>query len=381
MFTTTARYHNNRLSSIATVLLGLASLFGLQSCDDLDLDTSSSSVTVTGGSVTEGDSGTRSIAFTVSLSEPSDEHIFVDYATSDGTAVAGADYTATSGTLAVLAGATSTIVTVDVAGDTEFEFDETLTLTLSNPVSAVLSAVASATGTITDDDDADPEGYFTGVANVNNTDYNDMAGIAYNNRLIMFSPSANVLYDIAITSISDMDYTGTVEVYLNGNALKGSITVSGTTNEAQIKGTFAGGTGFAIGSFDILFDTQNNRGATLARIETSGQQWNGDVYGYVTDTGGFTSDLTGFYTGYDDAVPSCIYTGNFVIPDSNLNVYMMDHDVLDNVLENVLDEVTCGYIAEGHTGFASVIDNIGTDDKLVYAFTNGMLSLFAIMHR
>lgn len=158
MFTTTARYHTNRLSSIATVLLGLASIVVLQSCDDLDLDTSSSTVTITGGSVTEGDSGTRSIAFTVSLSEPADDHIFVDYATSDGTAVAGADYAATSGTLAILAGATSTIVTVDVAGVTEFEFDETLTL--SNPVAAVLAAVASATGTIADDDNADPAGYF-----------------------------------------------------------------------------------------------------------------------------------------------------------------------------------------------------------------------------
>ena len=316
MFTTTARYHNNRLPSIATVFLCLASLIGLQSCENLDLDTSSSTVTVTGGSVIEGDSGIRSIAFTVAISEPSNDNTFVDYATSDGTAVAGADYSATSGTLAILAGATSTIVTVDVAGDTEFEFDETLTLTLSNPVAAVLGAVASATGTITDDDDADPEGYFTGVANVNSIDYSDMAGIAYNNRLLMFSPTANVLYDIAITSISDTDYTGTVEVYLNGNALKGSITVSGTTNESQIQGTFAGGTGFAVGSFDILYDTQNNRGATFPRVETetSGLQWNGDVYGFVTDTGGFTTDLTEFYTGSDDALDtSCAYTGRLMM--------------------------------------------------------------------
>lgn len=378
MFTISARYQKSRLPSISTLLLCLASLVGLQSCDNLVLDTPSSTLTVTGGSVTEGDSGTRSIAFTVALSEPLADHTFADYATSDGTAVAGIDYAATSGTLAILAGATSTIVTVDVAGDTEFEFDETLALTLSNPVTAVLGEVASATGTITDDDDADPEGYYTGVANVNNTNYNDMAGIAYNNRLMMFSPTANVLYDIDIISITETDYTGTVEVYLNGNALKGSITVSGSTNEAQIQGTFAGGTGYAVGSFDILFDTQNNRGATLARIETSGQPWKGDVYGYVTATGGLTTNTTGFYTGYDDdAVTSCSYSGDFVIPDSNLNIYMMDHDVLDDVL----DKVTCGYIAEGHTGFASVIDTTGTDDTLVYAFANGMLSLFAIMHR
>ena len=374
MSTNAACYNHNCLSAIAAVLLGGASLFGLQSCDNLeDLDAPLASVTVTGGSVTEGDSGTRSIAFTVTLSAPTDTNTFIDYATSDGTAVAGADYTATSRTLAILASATSTIVTVDVAGDTAFEFDETLILTLSNPDAAVLDAVASATGTITDDDDANPKGYFTGVANVNSTNYNDVMGIAYNNRLMVFSPTANVLYDIAITSVSVTDYTGTVEVYLNGNVLTGSITVSGTTNESQIQGTFAGGTGFAVGSFDILFDTRNNRGATLARIETSGLQWNGNVYGFVTETGEFATNLTGFYTGTDDEVPSCVYTGDFVIPDSNLNIYMMDHDVLDNG--------ACNFIAEAHTGFASVIDNIGTDDKLVYAFANGILSLFPIMDR
>ncbi len=373
MFITTARYNDYSLSTIAAVLLGCASIFGLQSCDSIDPATPSASVTVTGGSVMEGDAGTRSITFTVAISAPVSENALVDYATSDGTAVAGADYTATTGRLAILAGATSAIVTVDVAGDTAFEFDETLTLTLSNPVAVVLGAEASATGTITDDDDADPKGYFTGVANVNNTNYNDMMGIAYNNRLMLFSPMANVLYDIAITSVSVTDYTGTVDVYVNGNVLKGSITVSGTTNESQIQGTFAGGTGFAVGSFDILFDTQNNRGATLSRIETSGLPWSGDVYGFVTETGEFTTSLTGSYTGFDDDVPSCIYTGNYVIPDSNFNVYQMDHDVLDNG--------SCVFITEDHTGFASVIDDIGTNDKLVYAFANGTLSLFAIMSR
>jgi hypothetical protein len=313
----------------------------------------------------------------VTLSEPSDANVLVDYATSDGTAVAGADYTATTGTVAIPAGATSTIVTVEVVGDTAFEFDETLTLTLSNPVDAVLGPVASAIGTISDDDNANPRGYFTGVADLNSNIYSDITGLGYNNRLMMFSPTANVLYDIAITTISETDFTGTVEVYLNGNALKGNITVSGTTNESQIQGTFAGGTGFAVGSFDILFDTQNNRGATLERIETSGAQWNGDVYGFVTATGGLSINSAGFYTGSDDAVPSCAYSSDLVIPDSTLNIYMMNHDVVDNVLERK----RCNFITEGYTGFASIIDNIGTDDTLVYAFTNGTLSLFATMNR
>ncbi len=148
----TANINKNKgLSTIAVVLMG-AAVFGLQSCSSGGDDTPPASVTVTGGSVTEGDAGTQSITFTVTSSAAAGASTTVDYATSDGTAVAGTDYTATTGTLAIPAGATSAIVTVDVTGDTAFEFDETLTLTLSNPVAAVLGTTASAIGTIMDDD-------------------------------------------------------------------------------------------------------------------------------------------------------------------------------------------------------------------------------------
>ena len=74
----------------------------------------------------------------------------VAYATSDGTAVAPADYEATSGTLTFDAGETTKTVSVPVHGDALDEGDETLTLTLSNPTGAYL-ADATATGTITND--------------------------------------------------------------------------------------------------------------------------------------------------------------------------------------------------------------------------------------
>ncbi|MCH8948637.1 MAG: hypothetical protein IH789_13605, partial [Acidobacteria bacterium] len=47
----------------------------------------------------EGDSGTTDAVFTVSLSQASGKSVTVDFATTDGTATAGADYTSTSGTL------------------------------------------------------------------------------------------------------------------------------------------------------------------------------------------------------------------------------------------------------------------------------------------
>lgn len=108
-------------------------------------------VSVAGGSVVEGASGTATLPFTVSLSAASSQTVTVAYATSDGTATAGTDYTAVSNTLTFAPGTTTQTVNVAVTGDTLFEADETVTLTLSAPASAVLGT-ASATGTIINDD-------------------------------------------------------------------------------------------------------------------------------------------------------------------------------------------------------------------------------------
>ena len=102
-------------------------------------------LSVSGARASEGDA----VAFTVSLSAASDAAVTVDYATSDGTAAAGADYTAASGTLTFAAGETAKTVEVATADDTATEGDETFALTLSNPSGATL-ATASATGTIAD---------------------------------------------------------------------------------------------------------------------------------------------------------------------------------------------------------------------------------------
>ena len=87
------------------------------------------------------------LVFTVTLSRASSRTVTVDYATSDGTAQAGSDYTAASGKLTFNAGDTSQTVQVTVLTDQEDESDETLTLTLSNPSQATLDD-ATATGTI-----------------------------------------------------------------------------------------------------------------------------------------------------------------------------------------------------------------------------------------
>ena len=110
------------------------------------VETSTPTVSIAGASGTEG--ADSSISFTVTLDEAADDAVTVDYATADGTATAGSDYTSTSGTLTFNAGTTSQTISVSIADDETDESDETFTLTLSNASGANLGT-STATGTIT----------------------------------------------------------------------------------------------------------------------------------------------------------------------------------------------------------------------------------------
>jgi hypothetical protein len=92
--------------------------------------------------------------FTVTLSTAGDVPVTVDYAVLTGTATAGVDFTAASGTLSFAPGETTRTISVGVKADRLIETDETFTVQLSNPVGATL-AEAKGTGTIQNDDSAE----------------------------------------------------------------------------------------------------------------------------------------------------------------------------------------------------------------------------------
>jgi urease beta subunit len=100
----------------------------------------------------EGNSGATPFAFTVSLSVPYDRPVSVDYATADGSATAGSDYAAATGTVTFEPGETSRTVTVDVSGDRVVEDVENFTLGLSNPSGNAAVGRAVGTGTVVDDE-------------------------------------------------------------------------------------------------------------------------------------------------------------------------------------------------------------------------------------
>jgi disulfide oxidoreductase YuzD len=103
--------------------------------------------------LTEGNTSTQSMVFTVTLSNPSSQTVTVDYATADGTAtVVDEDYTSIqTTTLTFLPGQTARTIPVTVHGDTKFEPNESFYVNLGNPSNATIGD-GQGVGTITNDD-------------------------------------------------------------------------------------------------------------------------------------------------------------------------------------------------------------------------------------
>lgn len=110
-------------------------------------------LSIADASAPEGQSGTRALAFTVSLSQPAGPGgVSLRWSTADGTARAGEDYDAVvNGEALVPAGADRVEVEVRISGDTVEEADETLQVTVTAATGATI-ADGIATGTILNDD-------------------------------------------------------------------------------------------------------------------------------------------------------------------------------------------------------------------------------------
>jgi probable HAF family extracellular repeat protein len=101
--------------------------------------------------LTESHSGTKLFVFTITLSSAYDVPVTVNFATADGTAKAGEDYTVRSGAITFAPGQTSTTISIAVKGDRKREASETFFFNLSNAVGALLLD-GQGKGTILDDD-------------------------------------------------------------------------------------------------------------------------------------------------------------------------------------------------------------------------------------
>ena len=130
--------------------VNLANPVDTQATIEIQDDDEVPTATINNVVILEPASGSSGVAqFTVSLDQVSGETVSLDYQTVDGTAVAGSDYEAASGTVQIPPGNPAGTIQVTVLSDAEVEEDETFTVEFSNPVGIALGT-ASAQATIVD---------------------------------------------------------------------------------------------------------------------------------------------------------------------------------------------------------------------------------------
>ena len=100
--------------------------------------------------ITEGNSGTRTIVFTVTLDVASSKTVTVKYQTQNDTAGSG-DYVAKSGTLTFAPGQKTKTISITIKGDTKYEGNERFKVNLFNAVNADI-ADGQGIGNINNDD-------------------------------------------------------------------------------------------------------------------------------------------------------------------------------------------------------------------------------------
>jgi hypothetical protein len=217
-------------------------------------------------SVTEGDAGTSTLTFNVTLSNPSDQTVTVDYGTNDGTATtADGDYDAAANTVTFDPGQTAKTVDVTVNGDLTHESDESFTVDLSNASNANVLAT-SGTGTILDDD-ASPT---ISVANASVTEGNIGDTTLSFDVTLSVASAGTVTVDYTTTDGSatlangDYDAASDTLTFDPGQTTKTvDVTVHGDTTHETNEG--------------LTLDLSNANGATIADDSGTGTITNDDA--------------------------------------------------------------------------------------------------------
>ena len=175
----------------------------------MDENCPQSTISINDMSIAEGNTGKKTMTFTVTLSQSSTKVITVNYTTSNVTATAPSDYTAKSGTVTFKAGALTQSIDISIVPDKTAEPNETFNVILTNPTNATISK-ATGTGTIVNDD-----GAATKVFSSNEVQNE----IAVNESLVTIAP--NPVSNILRVTLSG--YSGTVSIQLinvQGTVLK-----------------------------------------------------------------------------------------------------------------------------------------------------------------
>lgn len=218
-----------------------------------------------------------------------------------------------------------------------------------------------------------PDGvYQSGTGTLDGTSVNDITAIVYNNRIIAFSVTAQVLIDGTIDSVTGSNYTATVKVYKDGVTDNTDVAVTGTvTGASSLTGTL-NGTGLGSGNFSLTFSLASSNSAAFSNIaSTPANPWYGNVYSAIpgTSTDQLEIDPSGTYFFEISASGGfCDFDGTVAIPDASVNIYSINQAPPSPDLSTHTD---CSSVA--YSGFMSLVNN-----QLIYVATNGADSLFGV---
>ncbi|MEX8495276.1 Calx-beta domain-containing protein, partial [Sphaerotilus sp.] len=166
--------------------------------------------------------GAGTATFTVTLAGTATTPVTIDYATADGTAKAGQDYSAVTGTVSFAPGETTKSIVVPILNDTVYEGTETFTVNLANPSSNALITDPVGLGTIKDDG--------TGTVPPGVTPDDDRPVVTINDVLVN-EASAHATFTVTLSNPSDLPVTvkyssvnGTAEAGFDYDAVLGTLT-------------------------------------------------------------------------------------------------------------------------------------------------------------
>jgi hypothetical protein len=182
-------------------------------------------LSIADASLSEGNSGTKTLSFTVSLSPTAAGTVSYDIATSNGTATAGTDYVASTLTgQQITAGQGSKTFVVTINGDATVEADETFNVTLSNVSGATLGD-GTAVGTISNDDSAGGGGPTLSIGDVSTTEGNSL--------------TKNLTFTVTLSAAAATPVTYTIATADGTAAAPGDYTAKSLTGQSIPAGTLS----------------------------------------------------------------------------------------------------------------------------------------------
>ncbi len=177
-------------------------------------------------------------AFAVSLTSASAVQTTVNYSTSDGTALAGRDYTAVSGTLTFAPGETTKTILVQTVDDGVADPTKAFTIILSSPVGGVITS-GQGIGTILDD----TKFYIVDGGTSDHTYQYSNGGAALATNALSSSDTAPRAVSLPQLGTTEwvVDANKNVYVYSTGGTLLGSWSAGSLSSAAQLTGITTNG--------------------------------------------------------------------------------------------------------------------------------------------